>query len=117
VGDLVRVSHLKSLFDREYQQKWSGEVYKVVGRYMREGIAVYKLTDYADEPITGTFYNDELQAVHVDENTTFKIEKIIRRRTRGRRKEALVRWLHWAPKFDSWIPLASVKDYAKQKKS
>ena len=29
VGDKVRISHLRSAFQREYDIKWSGEIFKV----------------------------------------------------------------------------------------
>jgi hypothetical protein len=111
VGDKVRISHIRSLFDREYQQKWSSEVFKVAKRYMRERIPVYRLVDLEGEEIKGTFYQQELQGVYVDEDTVYKIEKVLKRRTIGRQKQVLIRWLHWPPKFDSWIPLSELKDY------
>lgn len=113
IGDLVRVSHTKALFDREYQQKWTGEIFKVSHRYMRDKIPVYKLDDWQDEPITGTFYTQELQGVWVDENTEFKIGKILKYRTQRGQKQALIRWLHWPARFDSWIPSTNIQDYKK----
>ena len=110
VGDTVRISHLKSTFQREYQQKWTGELFKVVGRYNRDGIPVYKLQDWEGEAIEGTFYEQELQAVDVDSDTIFKVERVLRRRTRHGRREVLVRWLHWPKKYDSWIPASHLQN-------
>ena len=41
IGQTVRVSHVRSLFDREYSQKWTGEIFKIKTRLRREGIPVY----------------------------------------------------------------------------
>ncbi len=112
VGDIVRISHVRGVFDREYSQKWTGELFKVKSRYLRQNIPVYKLDDWEGESVLGTFYEQELQSVRVDENTTFRIDKILKRRKRGNLKEVLVRWLHWPEKYDSWIPEIDVKDYS-----
>jgi hypothetical protein len=113
VGQTVRVSHVKSVFDREYSQKWTGEIFKIKSRFKRDNVCVYTLIDWAnEEKIDGTFYEQELQAVSVDENTEYHVEKILKKRTRNKRKEVLVRWLHWPKKFDSWIPEKDLTQYS-----
>ena len=57
------------------------------------------------------FTNPELQPVTIDPTTEYQVEKILKRRVRNKRKEVLVRWLHWPKKYNSWIPEADVKDY------
>lgn len=103
VGDKVRISNISSVFDREYDQKWSGEIFIVCRRFLRNGIPVYTLSDYNDEVITGTFYQQELQKVDVREEDTFKIEKILKTRGRGPNKQHYVKWLYWPKQFNSWI--------------
>lgn len=112
IGQTVRISHLRSLFDREYSQKWTGEVFSVAKRYRREGIPIYTLVDWDDERVEGTFYEQELQATYVDSSTEYRIEKILKKRTKNKKKEVLVRWLHWPKKYDSWIPETNVNDYS-----
>ena len=109
VGDFVRISHKKKPFSREYHEKWSGELFEIKTRLMREGIPLYQLSDYQKEDIIGTFYEEELQAVIPGE--VFKVEKILKTRKRkGRPKEYFVHWLRWPSKYDSWI---SEKDFSK----
>ncbi len=55
VGDIVRISHVRGVFDREYSQKWTGELFKVKSRYLRQNIPVYKLDDWEGESVLGTF--------------------------------------------------------------
>ncbi len=112
VGDHVRLSHIKSKFDREYDQKWTGELFKISQRFRREGLNIYRVDDYNDSPVTGTFYVEELQKVVISPDKVWKIAKIIKsRKRRGRAREVLVRWLHWPPNHDSWVQASEVKKY------
>ena len=97
--------------DREYSQKWTGELFKIDTRFRREDVPVYTILDWDGERVDGTFYEPELQPVTIDPTTEYRVEKILKRRVRNKRKEVLVRWLHWPKKYDSWIPEADVKDY------
>ena len=97
--------------DREYSQKWTGELFKIDTRFRREGVPVYTILDWDGERVDGTFYEPELQPVTIDPTTEYRVEKMLKRRVRNKRKEVLVRWLHWPKKYDSWIPEADVKDY------
>ena len=97
--------------DREYSQKWTGELFKIDTRFRREGVPVYTILDWDGERVDGTFYEPELQPVTIDPTTEYRVEKILKRRVRNKRKEVLVRWLHWPKKYDSLIPEADVKDY------
>lgn len=112
IGQTVRISHVRTVFDREYSQKWTGELFKIKSRYKREDLNVYTLEAWDGETIEGTFYEPELQAVNVDENTEYRVEKVLQKRRSRGQKEVLVRWLHWPKKFDSWIPEADVKRYS-----
>lgn len=103
LGDRVRMTHLKRPFQREYYQKWTGEVFVVKTQRNRQGIPVYKLKDFGDEDITGTFYDQELQKVNTGEDTIWKIDRIIKERKVKGETEVLVSWLHWPSKFNSWI--------------
>ena len=110
VGDLVRITYKRYTFQRDYQQKWTEELFKIRRRYMRENKPIYQLKDLQDEIIEGSFYQQELQKVKKDENTTWKIEKIIKKRRRKGATEALVRWLGYPKKFDSWIPMTDIQN-------
>ncbi len=112
LGQTVRISHVKSVFDREYSQKWTGELFHIDKRYKREGLPIYKLKDWSGDSIEGSFYEAELQSIHVDETTEYRVEKVLKRRTLNKQKEVLVRWLHWPPKYDSWIPERDLKHYS-----
>ncbi|TWW71192.1 hypothetical protein D4764_17G0006750 [Takifugu flavidus] len=59
-GDLVRISKLRGVFDKKYEQSFTNEVFTVSERIPRDP-PVYKLKDYDGEPIQGSFYEPELQ--------------------------------------------------------
>ncbi|MES9880035.1 MAG: DDE-type integrase/transposase/recombinase [Sedimenticola sp.] len=101
VGDIVRISFLRRQFQREYDERWSRELYVVNERFMSDAIPQYELKDYAGEVVIGTFYQNQIKKAY--EQDTYLIEKVIRSRKKGKQKEHLVRWKGWAPKFDSWI--------------
>ena len=60
VGDKVRVSRVKKVFDKGYLQNWTNEVFTV--DEVRKTVPVtYGLKDYAGEKVRGGFYRQELQ--------------------------------------------------------
>lgn len=109
IGDDVRISQLKHSFQRDYQQKWTEEHFKVAKRYKRGEIPVYKLKDLADDPIEGTFYESELLKVIKSGDILYRVEKVLRKRKQGKTKEVYVKWEGWPNKFNSWIPENSLE--------
>jgi hypothetical protein len=83
-------------------------VFQSFKRYQRDGIPVYKIKDLADDPIDGTFYESELQKVTKSGDILYRVEKVLRKRKRGKTKEVYVKWDGWPSKFNSWIPESSL---------
>ena len=107
LGDTVRLSHLRRAFQREYEERWTTEYFIVTDRGIKETIPYYKVKDIQGDIIDGTFYGNELTKIGVDKDTTFRIEKILKKS--GNR--ALIKWLGWSKKFNSFIPLKDVERY------
>ena len=99
----MRITYLTNLFTREYDEKWTGEIFKVVKRFRRDGLVLYKLKDFLGEDIKGSFYQAELQKVSIKDDKVWKVEKVLKKRKRRGKVEYLVRWKHWPKKFDSWV--------------
>ena len=108
VGDRVRTTYIRRHFQREYDSKWTGEIFKISRRFIRQGQPIYRLVDWYDKPVEGTFYQNELQKIETTDADMFKIQKVIKNKGRGNKKEALVRWLGWPKHFDSWIPASEI---------
>ena len=66
----------------------------------------YSIIDLVGEPITGSFYEQELQKA---KQQTFRIEKVIRRD--NKKKMALVKWSGYPDKFNSWISFKDLVDF------
>lgn len=102
VGDFVRISKYKGIFDKGYTANYSREIfkiYKVINRYP----IVYRISDLDDEKIDGVFYGKELQKVLFNKNTSYAIDKIIKQRHKGNSIQLYVSWKGYPSKFNSWI--------------
>jgi transposase InsO family protein len=107
-GDRVRVSKTRRTFGKGYEPNWTEELF-VVSEALRTTPPTYRLKDYADEPIEGTFYDRELQRAE-KKDEVYKIEKVLKtRRPRGGGTEYLVKWRGWPDKFNSWVGEADVQ--------
>ena len=71
IDDKVRISTRREAFSREYSTRFTGEIFTIYIRYKRDGIPVYKVTDWSGEKVEGAFYEAELQKVTVDQNTRY----------------------------------------------
>ena len=103
IGDHVRITHLRNVFTREYDEKWTGEIFIIAQRFWRQAQPIYKIKDYHGEEIQGTFYQSELQKVTLTDNDLWKIERIVKTRGNGQNKQYFVKWLYWPEKFSSWV--------------
>ena len=100
VGDRVRISHARRPFKKGYLPQWTEEVFEVTRVFQDSiGPTTYKLKELDGTLITGTFYQEELQKVHVDDDTVWRIEKVLKRR--GNR--LYVQWKGWPKKYNSWF--------------
>ena len=60
VGDRVRISKFKNIFDKGYTPNWSKEIF-IVNKMNDTVPYTYNLKDLNDEEIIGSFYDRELQ--------------------------------------------------------
>ena len=110
VGDHVRITHMRNIFSREYDDRWSGEIFTIANRLWRESTPIYRIKDYNGDYITGTFYSSELQKLDVKGDDTWKVERIVKSKGKGRNKQHYVKWLHWPKSFNSWVNASDVLD-------
>ena len=95
VGDNVRITKKKSIFEKGYTPRWTEEIF-TVSELRYTDPPTYKITDMNGEEIKGSFYEQELQKT---EQEVFRIEKVIRRKG----DKSLVKWVGYPKAFNSWV--------------
>lgn len=96
IGDPVRLSKYKYVFDKGYTPNWTTEVFRIKKIQYTNPIT-YIINDYQDKIVKGSVYEDELQFVKYPNH--FLVEKIIKRQ--GNR--LYVKWLGFSNDSNSWI--------------
>jgi transposase InsO family protein len=100
VGDRVRISKYKNIFEKGYLKNWSDEMYVIFDRYPTFPVT-YGLRDLGDEEIKGKFYEQEIQLVSKTDDV-YIVEKVLKTRKRNGIVESLIQWRGYPSKFNSW---------------
>ena len=74
IGDKVRVSLLKSTFEKGYTSNWSEEIF-IIYDIEISNVHYYYLKDLNGEKLDGTFYQEELLKTNMKEKDLYIIEK------------------------------------------
>jgi hypothetical protein len=80
-----------------------------VSKLLNTTPATYKVKDFNDEEIEGSFYEPELVRFN-KQDEVYEIEKILKTRIRNGKKECLVSWRSYGPEFNSWTPAENFKN-------
>jgi vacuolar-type H+-ATPase catalytic subunit A/Vma1 len=75
-----------------------------------QGIPIYKVKDFQNEPIKENFYESELQNVQKNEDALWFIEKKLKKRKHNGEIQWLVKFEGWLNKYNQCIPEKDVKD-------
>lgn len=101
VGDYVRLSKYKGVFEKKYTPNWGVEIFQIAKRNLIIP-ETYNLVDDRKEEITGKFYSHELQRVkHKD---GYLIEKIIRKKG----NKLYCKFLGFDTSFNGWVDSSTV---------
>ncbi|KAG1666595.1 putative uncharacterized transposon-derived protein F54H12.3 [Nymphon striatum] len=95
IGDKIRITKKKKTFEKGYTPRWTEEVFFITDIQNTTPVT-YKIADYNEEEVKGTFYKQELQKTNQD---IFRIEKIIKKKG----NKSLVKWLGYPDEFNSWV--------------
>lgn len=101
VGNRVRVSKYKNIFEKVYTPSWMTEIF-TVDQVKQTKPITQKLNDYQDQSIEGGFYEQELLKVKYP--YVYLIEKVLR--TRG--NEVYVKWLGFNDSHNTWIQRSDI---------
>ena len=105
LGDIVRVSRVKSIFTKGYKPNWTEELFKIC-KVSNTIPQTYHLEDLLGMPIRGSFYTEELQKTKIPNYA--RIEKILSRKTTADGNNWIrVKWKGYDNRFNQWLPLES----------
>lgn len=96
IGDKVRISKFKSIFDKSYTGNWSTEIFEIKNVVYSNPVT-YLLKDSKNEDIEGLFYEYELQKTKYPD--IYLIEKVLRKKG----NKMYVKWLGFDNMHNSWI--------------
>jgi len=102
VGQTVRISKVKSVFDKGYLPNWTEEIFTVESINRKKNPIMYKLKDYNNEIIDGSFYHHEIQPITKTDDV-YLVEKIIRQKREHGEMWCLVKWQGYPSSMNSWV--------------
>jgi transposase InsO family protein len=105
VGDKVRISRIKGLFEKGYLPNWSEALY-IIDKVKNTNPYTYTVQDMNGEEVLGSFYTEELQK---STQEVYRIEKIIRKKKINGIEHGLVKWLGYNNKFNEWKPISEIE--------
>jgi len=86
VGNPVRVSKFKTVFEKGYTPNWSTEVFKIVA-IQRTNPETYLVEDFRGNSVSGGLYEHEL--LKTSQPDVYLVEKVLRRKD----DKVFVKWL------------------------
>ena len=112
IGDLVRITAHKKMFQKGYYQSFLPKIYKIIEIISHLPITMYKIADKeTNTPEAGTWYGNELQLVSNDYNDTlYKIEEVLKTKGKGKNQQSLVKWKYWPNSYNSWVKTADIEN-------
>ena len=102
VGDKVRISKIKGIFEKGYTANWSTEIF-TVDKVYKGNPPYYHLKDSNEEEIKGIFYEQEMQKTKYPD--IYLVEKVLRKKG----DKVYVKWLGFDSSHNSWIPKKNVE--------
>jgi hypothetical protein len=88
------------VFDKGYLPNWSDEILEVDNVKKGEP-STYKIKDKNSEMFKGNFYFQDLGKTRIDNETSYRIEKILNKRTTKEGKEFRVKFIGYSE--PEWI--------------
>ena len=100
VGDDVRISRVKGIFEKGMENNFSYEVFKIA-EVLNTDPVTYKIKDESGEVLEGSFYTQELLKTQVPDY--FEIDAVLQTRKIGKKKQSFVKFVGIPKKFNAWI--------------
>jgi Integrase core domain/Chromo (CHRromatin Organisation MOdifier) domain len=98
-GDTVRTKYDLNRLEKSYYPLWTDRTY-IVDKVLNKSVKpMYVLQDNKRR-----YYPEELQKINNPEKLSYRIEKILRKRTVNGEKQVLVKWINHPSSYNQWIP-------------
>ena len=104
MGESTHLNKKFRLFKKSYLPGWTEELF-VLRKVVPGMTTTYKVQELDDIPLQGTFYAWDLQKVHIDESSYFRVENILKRQ----KDKLYVKWKGYTSKYNSWIHKKDLK--------
>jgi hypothetical protein len=101
IGEKVRISKHKYLFEKGYTPNWTTEIF-VIKNIKNTNPVTYILKDYQNETIQGCFYEYEL--LKTKQPNIYLIQKILKQKG----NKVYVKWLGFSDKHNTWIDKSKI---------
>jgi transposase InsO family protein len=112
IGNLVRLSKRKQLFEKSFYQNFTDEIFSVAHVSRRTNPPTYRIKDLNDQLLEGIFYFEELALV--EDDGVYAIEEILKEEIRkDGKKYILVKWRGYPSSENAWIRADSVASIKK----
>lgn len=108
IHDRVRISKTKRTFRKGYLPNWTDEIFAIYKRYPSNP-PTYLLHDLKGVNVGGRFYEQELQKVEKSSHDFWRVEKILKTKGKGSKKEYFVKWKGFSNRFNSWVKSSWMK--------
>ena len=110
IGDRVRLSLEKNIFEKSYETNWTEEIFEIYDiKY--SNVPYYYLKDLNDEKIQGTFYEQELQKTNFKKYDLYIIDKVLKTSN----DKAYAKWRNYDSSFNSWANKSDIKNIYEKK--
>lgn len=96
VGDRVRISKFKHIFEKGYTPNWTTEIFSIY-QIKNTNPVTYILKDFEDKIISGSFYEAELAKTKYP--NLYLVERVLKRKG----SKIYVKWLGFSKSYNSWI--------------
>ena len=107
VGDSVRIWKARGTFHRGYNEDFSREHFIITEVLKNLPVPRYKLKDYLEEHITGSFFEDEL--VRYNPSEFYDIQVVKKRKTK-KGVEYLVNYIGYPESMNQWVKASDLKN-------
>ena len=104
IGDRVRISLEKNIFEKGYETNWTQEIF-VIYDIKYSNVPYYYLKDLNNEKLDGTFYQEELQKTKQDD--LYTIEKILK----TNKDKIYVKFKGYSNDFNQWVNKSDITKY------